>query len=101
LHAKLQHNPYDPECLMAFGNIIDSIVVHPTAYDAPYEVSLYARHSAIVGINLFPVPRTDKEIVAAEGLRRTATGGPDTSSTSSGSAPARAAMQYRSQSGVK
>jgi site-specific DNA recombinase len=100
LHAKLKRNPNDPECRMAFGNIIDGIIVHPTGYDAPYDISLYARLSAVIGVELFPVPRTTKEIVAAEGVTRTATGGYETSSTSSGSAPAGVAMQYRSQSPV-
>jgi hypothetical protein len=70
LHAKLKRNPDDPECRMAFGNIIDSIVVHPTGYDAPYDISLYARLSALVGIDLFPTPRTNEQIVAAEGFSR-------------------------------
>jgi hypothetical protein len=30
LHEKLKRNSDDPECRMAFGNIIDSIIVHPT-----------------------------------------------------------------------
>jgi site-specific DNA recombinase len=89
LHAKLRRNPNDPECRMAFGNIIDSIIVHPTAYDAPYDVSLYARLSAITGVDLFPAARSMKEIVAAEGLVRTDRGGLDTSSTSSGIRPRR------------
>ena len=76
LHAKLKRNPADPECRMAFGNIIDSIIVHPTGYRQPYEISLYARLSAIMGIDLFPKHRTNKEILAAEGLPRIGTGGP-------------------------
>jgi hypothetical protein len=67
--------------------------VHKTTYNAPYEVSLYARLSAVLGVDLFSAPRPIKETVAAEGLKRTAAGGVDTSSTSSGSAPALVAMQ--------
>jgi len=84
LHAKLGRNSNDPECRTAFGNILDCVLVHPTAYDAPYDISLYARLSAIMGGDLFAAPRP----VAAEGLARSATVGLDTSSTSSGSAPA-------------
>jgi site-specific DNA recombinase len=95
LHAKLKRNPNDPECRMAFGNILDCVIVHPTAYDAPYDISLYARLSAVMGgVDLFPVSRSTQEIIAAEGLKRTATGGVDTSSTSSGFRPADVAMQY-------
>jgi site-specific DNA recombinase len=49
LHAKLGRNSNDPECRTAFGNILDCVLVHPTAYDAPYDISLYARLSAIMG----------------------------------------------------
>ena len=93
LHAKLKRNPDDPACRMALGNILDCVLVHPTTYDAPYEVSIFARLSAVLGIDLFPPPRSTQETVAAEGLKRTATGGVDTSSTSSGFAPAFVAMQ--------
>jgi site-specific DNA recombinase len=75
LHAKLKRNPDDPECRMAFGNIIDSIIVHPTENGKPYDISLYARLAAIMGVDLFPAPRTNKEIVAAEGLPRISTDG--------------------------
>jgi site-specific DNA recombinase len=74
LYAKLKRNPDDPECRLAFGNIIDSIVVHPTANAKPYDISLYARLSAIMGVDLFPKPRTTKEIAAAEGLPRISAG---------------------------
>jgi hypothetical protein len=77
LHAKLGRNSNDPECRTAFGNILDCVLLHPTAYDAPYDISLYARLSAIMG--------GDDLFTAA----RSATVGVDTSSTSSGSAPAR------------
>jgi site-specific DNA recombinase len=70
LHSKLKKNPKDPQCRLAFANIIDSVVVHATPKAAPYEISIYARISAITGIDLFPAKRTVKEIVAAEGLPR-------------------------------
>jgi site-specific DNA recombinase len=76
LHAKLKRNADDPECRMAFGNIVDCVVVHPTNRGAPYEISVYARISAIIGgVDLFPAQRSHKEIVAAEGLPRVATDG--------------------------
>src|SRR3981081_518119 len=68
LHAKLKRNPDDEDCRMAFGNIIDSIIVHPTERGNPADVSLYARLSAIMGVDLFPIARSTKEIVAREGL---------------------------------
>ncbi|MCK1480471.1 recombinase family protein [Bradyrhizobium sp. 197] len=76
LHAKLKRNPDDPECRLAFANIMDSVLVHPTAKGAPYEISLYARLSAIMGgVDLFPSKRSAQEVVAAEGLPRDGLGG--------------------------
>jgi site-specific DNA recombinase len=76
LYEKLKRNPDDPECRMAFGNIIDSIIVHPTGNAKPYDISLFARLSAVMGeFNLFPTPRSNEEIVAEEGLPRISTGG--------------------------
>lgn len=66
----LRRNSNDPACRMAFTNIIDSVVVHPTPKKQPYELSMYARLSAMRGVDLFPQQRTHKEIVAAEGFSR-------------------------------
>ena len=75
LHEKLKRNPDDPGCRMAFGNIIDSIVVHPTGNAKPYDISLFARLSAVMGeFDLFPTPRSNEEIVEAEGIPRISTG---------------------------
>jgi hypothetical protein len=75
LYEKLKRNPDDPECRMAFGNIIDSIIVHPTGNAKPYDISLFARLSAVMGeFNLFPTPRSNEEIVEAEGIPRISTG---------------------------
>jgi site-specific DNA recombinase len=52
LHEKLKRNPEDQECRIALANIIDSVVVHPNAR-GEYEVSLYARLSAVIGVDLF------------------------------------------------
>jgi site-specific DNA recombinase len=75
LRAKLKKNPKDPECRMAFANVIDSVVVHPTAKGAAYEISLYARLSAITGVDLFPARRSFQEVLAAEGHPRIGSGG--------------------------
>jgi hypothetical protein len=75
LYEKLKRNPDDPECRMAFGNIIDSIIVHRTENAKPYDISLFARLSAVMGeFDLFPTPRSNEEIVEAEGLPRIGTG---------------------------
>jgi site-specific DNA recombinase len=60
---------------MAFANVIDSVVVHPTAKGAAYEISLYARLSAITGVDLFPARRSFQEVLAAEGHPRIGSGG--------------------------
>jgi site-specific DNA recombinase len=75
LHAKLKENPKDPKCRLAFANVIDSVVVHPTGKGAPYEISLYARLSAITGLDLFPAGRSLKEVLEAEGHPRIGLGG--------------------------
>jgi site-specific DNA recombinase len=54
LREMIEKNPLDPACRMALGNVLDSIVVHPTGFAAPYEISLYARLSAVMGrVDLF------------------------------------------------
>jgi len=57
-----------PKVRAAFHNLIERVVVHPTEYRAPYEVSVYGRLSAIMGVDLFPTMRSNKEILAEEGL---------------------------------
>jgi site-specific DNA recombinase len=55
LHAMLKDNPDDPACRIALGNLIERVLVHPTAANQPYDVSLYARHAAYSGtLPLFP-----------------------------------------------
>jgi site-specific DNA recombinase len=74
LHAMLKRNPDDPGCRMAFANVIDRVIVHPTGFGENYEISLYARLAAITGgVNLFPTPRSNEEILAAQGLPRVST----------------------------
>lgn len=68
LHKKLSTNSDDIETKTAFRNIMDSIVVHPTGYREPYVVDAYGRLSAIMGIDLFPIKRSAKKILAAEGV---------------------------------
>jgi hypothetical protein len=55
LHAMLKDSPDDPACRMALGNLIERVLVHPTGFNQPYDVSLYARHAAYDGtLPLFP-----------------------------------------------
>jgi site-specific DNA recombinase len=55
LHKMLKDNPDDPACRMALGNLIEYVQVHPTAFNKPYVVSLFARHAVYVGdLPLFP-----------------------------------------------
>jgi hypothetical protein len=56
---------------MAFGTIIESVVVYPTAEREDYDLALFARLSAINGgVDLFPISRSVEEIVTEERLRR-------------------------------
>jgi site-specific DNA recombinase len=52
----------------AFRNVFERIVVHPTAKRKPYEVTPYARLSAIMGLELFPKMRSTKELLAEQGV---------------------------------
>jgi site-specific DNA recombinase len=71
LHASLtKGSDAPPEACAAFRNVVDSIVVHPTEYRKPYEVSVYGRLSAIMGVDLFPTIRSNQEILAGEGVSR-------------------------------
>src|SRR6266516_3971451 len=53
LHQSLIRNLDAPKTRAAFHNLIERIVVHPTGYREPYEISVYGRLSAIVGVDLF------------------------------------------------
>lgn len=66
----LRRNPDDPACRLALANIIDCVQVHPTPKKRPYELSLFARVSAIGNLDLFPAVRSHDKIIAEEGLRR-------------------------------
>ncbi len=48
--------------------MIDSIVVHPTARGEDYDISVYGRLAAILGVDLFPTARSNEEILATEGI---------------------------------
>lgn len=53
---------------VAFGNVFDRVVVHPTGKRQPVEVTPYARISAIMGVDIMPKMRTPKEVVEDQGL---------------------------------
>jgi hypothetical protein len=64
----LRRNPEDAACRAALANVVDRVLVHPTPKKAPYDLSLYARLSAVRNVELFPRQRTDQEIIAEEGV---------------------------------
>lgn len=68
LVALLERRIDDPRCRRAFANLVDCVLVHPTPKKMPYELSLYARVSAIGNLNLFPAGRSHEKIVAEEGV---------------------------------
>ncbi|MCG2668760.1 recombinase family protein [Bradyrhizobium sp. GCM10023182] len=71
LHAALTRGG-DPVALApfrsAFRNVFDRIVVHPTGKRMPYEITPYARLSAIIGVELFPKVRSTEEILKEQGF---------------------------------
>jgi site-specific DNA recombinase len=63
----------------AFRNIFETIVVHPTGKRMPYEITPYARLSAIMGVDLFPKVRSNEEILKEQGFGCTDFVGPEKS----------------------
>jgi DNA invertase Pin-like site-specific DNA recombinase len=57
-----------PRFRAAFRNIFERFVVHPTGKRRNYEVTPYARLSAILGVDLFPKGRTAAEMLAEQGV---------------------------------
>lgn len=55
----------------AFRNTFERIEVHQTGWGKPYEVTPYARISAIMGVKLFPAMRTPEEMLKEQGLSST------------------------------
>jgi hypothetical protein len=53
---------------VAFGNVFDRVVVHPTGKRRPVEVTPYARISAIMSVAIMPNMRTAKEVLEEQGL---------------------------------
>jgi site-specific DNA recombinase len=49
LAAMIERNPDDPACRMALGNVVDSVLVHPTGFAAPYDISIFGRVAAVMG----------------------------------------------------
>lgn len=67
LHADLAANPGDLDFRASFRNVIDSVVVHPTPVGGSYDIELFGRVAAMLGVEP-PKPRSREEIIAAEGL---------------------------------
>lgn len=77
LHEALTVDAMTVEVRAAFRNLIDTIVVHPTAKRAPYEFTVYGRLGALLGIELFPNGRRSDEILAEQGLANSYPGNPE------------------------
>jgi site-specific DNA recombinase len=70
LHKALTENPGDPDNRTAFRNMLDSVVVHPTAIRQDYQFTVFGRLSAILGVDLFPTSRPNQDIVADQRVDR-------------------------------
>jgi hypothetical protein len=72
IHAALTRTDIEPDTLAgfqsAFRNVFERIVVHPTGKRMPYEVTPYARLSAIMGVELFPTMRSTDQILEDTGF---------------------------------
>ena len=76
LNKALSDDPNAPKNHLAFRNLVERIVVQPAAEGRDYEVATYGRLSAMMGSDLFPPTRTNKEILGEEGLARGYSGNP-------------------------
>jgi site-specific DNA recombinase len=47
-----------PETRAAFRNLVDHVLVRPTEKRAPYEVKIFGRLGALLGLDLYPAQRT-------------------------------------------
>jgi site-specific DNA recombinase len=70
LHAVLTGGRASKSARIAFQSLVDSVVVHPTGKRMPADVSVYGRLSAMLGINLFPTPRSAEKVIEDEGVTR-------------------------------
>ena len=78
LHLSFVNNDEDhARNRAAFRNIIDNIIVHPTAKRAPYEFTTYHRVEALMGMELFPKKRTTQEVLTDQGVVCSAFGNPE------------------------
>lgn len=68
IHDALASDLEDERSRMAFRNIFQKVVVHPTERGADYEVTPYARLSAVMGFDLFPKIRSVEEVVKEQRL---------------------------------
>jgi site-specific DNA recombinase len=68
IHAALTGGSKNGSFRAAFRNIFERFVVHPTGKRAGYEVTPYARLSAILGVDLFPKGRSTEEMLAEQGI---------------------------------
>jgi site-specific DNA recombinase len=76
LHKALTAGKAGLQARSSFRNLVDSIVVHPTGKRMAYEVSVFGRLAAMMGVDLFPTMRSPEEIVAAEALTSVANSAP-------------------------
>ena len=63
LHDHLRKSSPATEVRPAFRNPVDSVAVKERPKRAPYQVEIYGRLGALLGLNLFPEQRHPKEIV--------------------------------------
>jgi hypothetical protein len=68
LHECLERDPHSTEGRIAFGDMVESVVVHPTDKGEDYKVSVYGKLSSLIGGELFPTLRSNEKIFADEAL---------------------------------
>lgn len=67
LHKHLQDGTVAAQARAAFRNLVERVVVKPTAKRAPYQFRLYGQLEALLGIDLFPAMRSAETIAAEAG----------------------------------
>lgn len=71
IHAALSRDLEDEASRISFRNVFERFVVHPTLPRMDYEVTPYARLSAVMGLNLFPKIRSVEEVIEDQRLTGT------------------------------
>jgi site-specific DNA recombinase len=74
LKAAIRSDELAPGARVAFHNVVEAVEVHPVDNRAPYRITPYLRHAALIGgLDLFPKGETAHQIIEARAGKLCAT----------------------------